>query len=149
MAINPQRLAEIMKRMQLSQPAGPAPDGSQMGGAPMPPPDMAPDPGLGAREDGSSKGRGFMGKMKRPNDELESSELSIGVNIDGQDVLIPAMVPTLTKSQLNVLLSLPPKTLPPRDIIQAAIKFAQDRISKGLPPFARVDEEGTYPVPTE
>jgi len=42
MAIDPQRLAEIMQRMQLSQPAGPAPDGAQMGGAPMPPPDMAP-----------------------------------------------------------------------------------------------------------
>ena len=42
MAIDPQRLAEIMQRMQLAQPNGPAPDGAQMGGAPMPPPDMAP-----------------------------------------------------------------------------------------------------------
>lgn len=41
MAIDPQRLAEIMQRMQLARPAGPAPDGAQMGGAPMPPPDMA------------------------------------------------------------------------------------------------------------
>ena len=42
MAIDPQRLAGIMQRMKLAQPAGPAPDGAQMGGAPMPPPDMAP-----------------------------------------------------------------------------------------------------------
>ena len=42
MAIDPQRLAEIMQRMQLAQPNGPAPDGAPMGGAPMPPPDMAP-----------------------------------------------------------------------------------------------------------
>ena len=41
MAIDPQRLAGIMQRMKLAQPAGPAPDGAQMGGAPMPPPDMA------------------------------------------------------------------------------------------------------------
>ena len=115
-------------------------------------PDIAsdwPDRGFGDREDGSKKGFGFMGMLKRPNDENKSSEISIGVNINGKDVLIPSMVPTLTKSQLNVLLSLPPGTMPPRDIIQAASKFAQDRISKGLPPFARVDEEGTYPVPTE
>ena len=115
-------------------------------------PDIAsdwPDRGYGLREDKTQKGKGFMGMIKRPNDKLESSEISVGVNIDGKEVLIPSMVPTLTKSQLNVLLSLPPGTVPPRDIIQAASKFAQDRISKGLPPFARVDEEGTYPVPTE
>jgi len=53
MAIDPQRLAEIMQRMQLAQPAGPAPDGAQMGGAPMPPPDMSsmggPPPGMAPR----------------------------------------------------------------------------------------------------
>lgn len=115
-------------------------------------PDIAsdwPDRGYGLREDKTQKGKGFMGMIKRPNDKLKSSEISVGVNIDGKEVLIPSMVPTLTKSQLDVLLSLPPGTVPPRDIIQAASKFAQDRISKGLPPFARVDEEGTYPVPTE
>ena len=41
MAIDPQRLAQIMQSMQLAQPGGPAPDGAPMGGAPMPPPDMA------------------------------------------------------------------------------------------------------------
>ena len=115
-------------------------------------PDIAsdwPDRGYGLREDKTQKGKGFMGMIKRPNDKLKSSEISVGVNVDGKEVLIPSMVPTLTKSQLDVLLSLPPGTVPPRDIIQAASKFAQDRISKGLPPFARVDEEGTYPVPTE
>jgi len=50
MPIDPQRLAQIMQRMQLARPAGPAPDGAQMGGAPMSPPDMAamggPPPGM-------------------------------------------------------------------------------------------------------
>jgi len=108
-----------------------------------------PDPGFGKREDGSPKGSGFMGTNKRPNDEKQSSEISIGVNINDKEMLIPSMVPTLTKKQFDVLLSLPEGTVPPRDIIEAATKFARDRMSKGLPPFALPDEEGKYPVPTE
>ena len=56
MAIDPQRLAEIMQRMKLA--GGPAPMGAQMGGPPPgmpmggPPPGMppqgAPPPGAGA-----------------------------------------------------------------------------------------------------
>ena len=108
-----------------------------------------PDRGYGLREDKTQKGNGFMGMIGRPNDDMKSSELSIGVNIGGKDVLIPSIVPTLTKKQLDVLLALPPGTIPPRDIIDTASKYAQDRIGKGLTPFARVDEEGTFPVPTE
>jgi len=102
----------------------------------------APDPSQwGTRADGSAKGDGFLGPMKRPDGKV-SSEISIGVNIDGKEVEIPTMVPTLSPSERQWLLtndiSDPSKI--PMSIQQKAVDFAKPRIAAGKSPFASADE---------
>ena len=61
-------------------------------------------PDYGDRVDGTKKGEGFFGKIKRPDGKV-STELSVGFDIDGQEVLMPAMVPTLSKKELDHLIN--------------------------------------------
>lgn len=81
------------------------------------------------------KGLGFLGVLGRPDGGV-SSELSIGVNIDGKDIEVPSMVPSLTPQQRQTLLSLRDGQPMPQDIVDAAVMFAKTRIAKGLSPFA-------------
>ena len=93
------------------------------------------------RADGTKKGNGFLGVLKRPDGGV-STELSIGVNIGGKEIEIPTLIPTLTKEEKKYLLATPPNkmfTANPfifKGIKEKAIKHAQDRINKGLSPFA-------------
>jgi hypothetical protein len=90
------------------------------------------------RPDGTTKGEGFFGKLA-----------SIGVPIDGKETLIPSMVPTLNKAELDELLSLPEGKIPSLAIRQKAQAHAEERMKKGLPFFASTDEEGQSTVPKE
>ena len=93
------------------------------------------------RDDGTPKGNGFLGVLPRP-DGTVSSEISIGVTIDGKEVEIPTMVPTLSKAETQWLLthdvSDPSKF--PRAIIQKAVDFAKPRLAAGQSPFAGPEE---------
>ena len=96
-------------------------------------------PNFGLRPDGTPKGNGFLGALKRPDGKV-SSEISIGVNFDGKEILIPLLIPTLTQDEVNKLLSVPlgtPETMKniPREIIDKAVEHAKGRISQGLSPF--------------
>lgn len=62
------------------------------------------NPDYGDRVDGTKKGEGFFGKIKRPDGKV-STELSVGFDVDGKEVLMPAMVPTLTKKELDHLIN--------------------------------------------
>ena len=88
----------------------------------------------GFRKDGTPKGIGFLGELKRPDGKV-STEFSIGVNFDGKETEIPSLVPTLTKEEINYLLNLKKGTKIPRNIIDKAVSHARDRISRGLSPF--------------
>jgi len=96
------------------------------------------------RVDGSDKGNGWLGVLRRPDGGV-SSEISVGVNIGGKETEIPLMVPSLTKSEVTTLLSSDPKDpnffskLPP-SIKQKAVSFARDRIAQGQSPFASPNE---------
>jgi len=99
-------------------------------------PDYSPD--YGTRPDGSTKGKGFLGELKRPDGNV-STEISIGVPINGKETDIPLLVPTLTKEEVTTLLSIPldenfNKNLP-NNIKQKAIQFATNRVSEGSSPF--------------
>lgn len=86
----------------------------------------------GKREDGSEKGRGWLGEIPTSDKQSVMTELSIGVNIDGNEVLIPSIVPTLTSSEIEHL----QKTQQPNDaIIKKAVEFARKRIAEGKSPF--------------
>lgn len=104
-------------------------------------PQTLDDPSM-YRADGSRKGPGFLGALKRPDGKV-SSELSIGVNIDGKEVEIPTLVPTLSKDEVNWLITQDisdPKKIP-ISIQQKAVDFARQRMAAGKSPFAQ-DSEG-------
>jgi len=86
----------------------------------------------GYRPDGSIKGAGFMGELKRPNGDI-STELSIGVNFDGREHEIPTLVPTLTQKEINHLLL---GNAPTEPIVRKAVEHARMRMSQGNSPFA-------------
>jgi len=83
------------------------------------------------RLDGTSKGPGFLGTLKRPDGKV-STEISIGVNFDGKEVLIPALVPTLNQNEIKWLLKGNDPT--PR-IIHKATQHAIQRMKEGKSPF--------------
>ena len=92
------------------------------------------DLGYGFRPDGTAKGEGYLGVLKRPDGGV-MTEYSVGVNINGKEMDIPSIVPTLNKDEVNQILNLKDGELPSDAIIAKATSFAEDRIAKGLPVF--------------
>jgi len=84
------------------------------------------------RKDGTPKGRGFLGELKRPDGGV-STELSIGVSFNGKETEIPLLVPTLSKDEVDYLLSGKRAT---DDIVQKAVDHAKGRMASGKSPFA-------------
>ena len=104
------------------------------------------------REDGSLKGAGYFGTLKRPDGGV-SGEISIGVDLGNGETTIPTMVPTLSKEELNYLLTTPEHKIFEEDpkmfksIQQKAIAHAKERMLYGKPVFAEPHEEGTHEQP--
>lgn len=94
--------------------------------------------GYGNRTDGTPKGKGFLGELQRPDGKV-STEISVSVNMDGKDVLIPTLVPTLTEQEKNYLLG---GGKPNKSIVDKAVEHAKMRMSKGKNVFA---ENGDIP----
>lgn len=98
----------------------------------------------GKRQDGSVKGDGWLGPRKRPDGGV-STEISVGVNIDGKDAEIPLMVPGLSRDEMKYLMTRKPdhpdflKKMP-KAILDKAVKHAQGRMQKGKSPFRGIDE---------
>lgn len=100
---------------------------------------------MGKREDGSEKGLGFLGPMKRGDGDI-STEISMGINIKGKEVEVPLMVPGLDKKEINYLLNTPPDSPRffddmPKTLIPKAVEHANMRIKMGKSPFKERDEE--------
>ena len=91
----------------------------------------------GKRADGTPKGPGFLGELPGPNGTV-STEVSIGVDFDGQETEIPLLVPTLSQEEINAVLK---GGQIPDSIIQKAITHAKMRISQGKSPFAEDGEQ--------
>lgn len=99
------------------------------------------------RADGSQKGDGFLGVLTRPDGSV-SSEISIGVNLDGKEVEIPTLVPTLTPQEVDALLKLDvSKGKVPDAIIGKAVAYARQRASAGKPYFAAAGEQNAQLYP--
>jgi len=91
------------------------------------------------RIDGSKKSaQGFLGPVKNLETGKTMTELSINVPIDGKEVQIPTMVPTLTAEEIKILQSQnwegKAKDLP-RSIVRKAVDHARKRMDAGLNPF--------------
>jgi hypothetical protein len=97
------------------------------------------------RADGTKKGQGFFGPVKRPDGTI-STEISVGVDLNGKETEIPLMVPGLTKSELDYLIKNDVagehfmKNLP-ASIMDKAVEHAIMRLKNKLSPFAAHDEQ--------
>lgn len=100
-----------------------------------------PTPSYGKRADNTEKGAGYFGELKRPDGDV-STELSIGVDYGSGEKEIPTLVPTLTKEEVDHLLS---GGEPTDAITRKAVEFAVQREKEGKPVFAMPGE--TYQVP--
>lgn len=99
------------------------------------------------RADGSNKGMGWLGLRQRPDGKV-SSEISVGVEINGKEQEIPLMVPGLTKPEMDYLMTHNPdqevnpsfiKDMP-KTILTKAEAFAKSRIDQGQSPFRGPNE---------
>lgn len=81
-----------------------------------------PTPSYGKRADNTEKG-GYFGELKRPDGDV-STELSIGVDYGSGEKEIPTLVPTLTKEEVDHLLS---GGEPTDAITRKAVEFAVQR----------------------
>jgi hypothetical protein len=98
----------------------------------------------GKRPDGTPKGKGYFGEIKRPDGNL-MTEISIGVGLNGKETLIPLIVPTLNKSELNYLMRNDPESKTfmdkmPKSIMDKAVDHAVIRMKENKSPFASPDE---------
>jgi len=91
------------------------------------------------------KGKGFFGDLKRPDGD-SSTELSSEFEYQGKKVEYPLIVPTLSKSELDVLLR---GEKPTNDIYDKAESWAKFRIDKGMSPFASSTGNEKFPIPKE
>lgn len=101
--------------------------------------------------DSPIKGNGYYGILRRKDGSNErSSEISIGIEVNGNKYHVPTMVPGLTKEQLNYLLKTPEDQIYTSNkklmsqIEQNAANWAKKRLEAGLPVFATLPEEGSY-----
>jgi hypothetical protein len=107
----------------------------------------------GDRKDGSAKGSGFFGELKRPGGGV-STEISVGVGMDGKEMDIPLIVPTLNKKELDYLLNTDLKDKSffsnmPRAIMQKAYEHANTRRKSGMSVFAEEGEVSEAPTGTK
>ena len=84
---------------------------------------------FGTRSDGSLKGTGYLGVLPMQDGSGRiASEISVGISIDGKEVTVPTLVPTLSETEKKHLLS---GGSPTPAIISKAADFARSRISQG------------------
>jgi hypothetical protein len=90
----------------------------------------------GKRVGGTNKGMGFLGLLKNSNGGV-SSELSIGVEIDGKEIEMPTLVPTLNQQEVDWLMANPnfQSHELPKTIHEKAVQHAMMRMQQGLSPF--------------
>jgi hypothetical protein len=70
------------------------------------------------------------------------TEYSIGVPINGEEMDVPTLVPTLTPDEIRLILHMQDGDDMPRSIVHKAIDHAHQRLSEGKPIFAT--EEDLY-----
>jgi hypothetical protein len=100
------------------------------------------DYGYGNRPDKTKKGLGYFGELERPDGTGVMTEYSIGVPINGEEMDVPTLVPTLTPDEIRLILHLQEGEDMPRSIVHKAIDHAHQRLSEGKPIFAT--EEDLY-----
>lgn len=100
-------------------------------------------PDYGNRPDGTKKGKGFLGEIKRP-DNTVMTEVTMGFDIDGKRVDLPLITKNSTKEDIEYLkkseldLKKNPNLIKnaPAGLVDRAITHAMNRRKAGLPVYA-------------
>ena len=101
----------------------------------------------GNRQDGTAKGAGFLGVLKRPDGGV-STEISISTNaVGGRD--FPLLVPTLTRDEVTKVLALDETSKDffkklPKGVVEKAEAFAERRKREGRSLFAAPNETPAF-----
>ncbi len=100
------------------------------------------------RADGSKKSaRGYLGPVENLVQGGTMTEVSIGVEINGEEMQVPAMVPTLTQEEIDTLANMQlegnAKEIP-QSIKDKAIAHAEKRLAAGKSVFYVDGESGEY-----
>ena len=113
---------------------------SEAGGLP---PDMY-------RADGSEKSAlGYLGPIKNNVTGKTMTELTVGVPINGEEMEVPAMVPTLTEDEILFLQNNDLEGRPqliPESILRKAQRHAVKRLGNGQSVFYQDGEDGRMPA---
>ena len=96
------------------------------------------DEDYGMRHGGAGKKyTGWKGPLKDV-DGNTVTELSIGVNINGKEIEIPLIVPSLSEKETTLLLS---KKKPTDKIVKKAYEHAVTRMNLGKSPFKEPEDD--------
>lgn len=110
-------------------------------GVPISKPSPADDPTISRKK----STRGYLGPVENSATGGTMTEVSIGVEINGVEMEIPTMVPTLTEEEINELANMElegnAKNIPD-SIKQKAVAHAKQRIAEGKSPFYQDGEDG-------
>jgi hypothetical protein len=111
------------------------------------PPAPAPDYGYGNRYNSTEpKGLGYFGPLQRPDGTGIMGEFSVGLPINGKEMEVPSMVPTLTHDELVAILRAKEGEPLPASIYQKAGAYAQQRLAAGRSVWAQPGEQSdAYP----
>ena len=97
------------------------------------------------RPDGSPKGSGWLGTQKNSKGQ-DVSEYSVGVEIDGEEMDIPTIVPGMSdKDKKEVISSTEQKRFPSNDVLGKAVSHAKKQIQAGESPFNEPEESINTP----
>ncbi len=94
---------------------------------------MNDEPEYGKRVDGTEKAKGYLGEIPTADGRV-MTEMSVGVEIDGKETLIPSIVPTLTEDEIKYLAE-GGSPLTNDAIMDKAVAHARKRIAEGKSPF--------------
>ena len=95
----------------------------------------------GYRRDDTRKGRGYLGPQKirdksgRIIPNSVATELSVTIGIDGKEILVPALIPTLNEQERRWILTEGNNPINNPIIMNKVVNFAKNRLKKGYSPF--------------
>lgn len=104
-------------------------------------------PDYGFRNDGTKKGKGWLGEIKLPNGGV-ATEYSIGVNLGEGEMEIPTLVPTLTEEEVALMRDdiIPNNKRVPQEILDKAVAHARQMLAEGKSVWSDAPQE-TEPAP--
>ncbi len=101
-------------------------------------PESEPVPDYGLRRDGSKKGTGWLGIQKTKSGS-DMTEYTVGLEINGNEVDVPTLVPTLNQKEIDYLKTEPDlreRSQINDSIIRKAKEHAEKRMREGKSVFA-------------